>query len=375
MRGRGYWNDFIAILIAALAVIAAIVALNVTGAHGQAAPGVAIIGDSLSDEYRADDNRGGTYGATTFNWLEVLVQLRGLDAGAWGNWGGQQRSGYRHNWSRSGATTDSMVAAGVPASVASQVVAGQVSYLLVMLGPNDFSPSFSTLHNEIYNGTLVEPALSTRLNAIHDRIINTIDTIRSAGTVRVVLSTIIGEGLDHIPVTSAEKTSYLAAYPDGMKRERVFGAQKYVNDRLKLSAATRGVALFDVNAYFVALTIETQANGGALVIGGQRIEANIKGNDPHHMLLGDQWFHPGTVFAGRLANAMFVEPFNACCALGLAPLTDSELLQLAGIQAVPTVTPTPTATNTPVPTATATPLPTATPGVCPCLTPTPMACP
>ena len=39
-------------------------------------PGFGVIGDSNSDEYRADDNRGGLYAATTFNWVEQLVAQR-----------------------------------------------------------------------------------------------------------------------------------------------------------------------------------------------------------------------------------------------------------------------------------------------------------
>lgn len=47
-----------------LASLALLVSLS---AHAQ----VGVIGDSFSDEYRADDNRGGSYAATT---LQITAQ-------------------------------------------------------------------------------------------------------------------------------------------------------------------------------------------------------------------------------------------------------------------------------------------------------------
>src|SRR5688500_20068761 len=50
--------------------------------------GFGLLGDSNSDEYRADDKRGGRqYGDTTLNWMEQLALKRGLNVGPWGTWG------------------------------------------------------------------------------------------------------------------------------------------------------------------------------------------------------------------------------------------------------------------------------------------------
>jgi len=38
--------------------------------------GLGIIGDSQSDEYRADDNRGSNFPSSTLNWVEILEQER-----------------------------------------------------------------------------------------------------------------------------------------------------------------------------------------------------------------------------------------------------------------------------------------------------------
>ena len=48
--------------------------------------GFGIMGDSTSDEYQADDHRGGDYASTTLGWVEQLVKQRDLNFGPWGTW-------------------------------------------------------------------------------------------------------------------------------------------------------------------------------------------------------------------------------------------------------------------------------------------------
>src|SRR5688572_25679629 len=100
--------------------------------------GLGIMGDSNTDEYRANDNRGGSYAATTLNWLEQLVAKRGVQAGSWGTWGEPRRSGYKYNWARSGATAGSMIANGQHTGLAQQITAGEVQYVIIYVGINDF---------------------------------------------------------------------------------------------------------------------------------------------------------------------------------------------------------------------------------------------
>ena len=47
--------------------------------------GIGVLGDSVSDEYRANDDRGGSYRATTLGWTEQLVFRRGLNFGPYAN--------------------------------------------------------------------------------------------------------------------------------------------------------------------------------------------------------------------------------------------------------------------------------------------------
>jgi hypothetical protein len=65
------------------------------------AGGFGVMGDSGSDEYRADDNRGGA-AHRTLNWVELLVRYRGWMP-ADGATGESRRPGYESSWAMSGA--------------------------------------------------------------------------------------------------------------------------------------------------------------------------------------------------------------------------------------------------------------------------------
>jgi hypothetical protein len=115
--------------------------------------GVGILGDSNNDEYRADDNRGGNYSATTLNWVEILVKNRNVNVGEWGTWGEPRRSGYKYNWSRSAARVHDMITAGQHTGLANQVQNGEVKHVVISVGVNDFHVWNGT-YAEVYNGTL-----------------------------------------------------------------------------------------------------------------------------------------------------------------------------------------------------------------------------
>jgi lysophospholipase L1-like esterase len=145
--GRDFWRWLIAAGLTALA------AMQPTAVHAQGAPGFGILGDSASDEYRADDNRGGAYSATTLNWMELLVKHRGLNFGPWGTWSAPRRSGYAYNWARSGATSREIISGGQAAGLAAQVAAGKVSIVVVYAGANDFA-IWNGTYAEVYNGSV-----------------------------------------------------------------------------------------------------------------------------------------------------------------------------------------------------------------------------
>ncbi len=191
------------------------------------------MGDSISDEYRADDNRGGGYGATTLNWMEQLVVRRGLNFGAWGTWGEPRRTGYEYNWARSAATTSSMLEQGQHTGLAQQVAEGKVSIVFVWIGDDDFSLTNGT-YEEIYDGSLSDADLQTKMDQTVDNITTAVDTVLAAGPVKMVLVTLADEGL---------APQALFRYPNPAGRRRFTNAVDQVNIGLKKMASTRGITV------------------------------------------------------------------------------------------------------------------------------------
>jgi hypothetical protein len=104
-----------------------------------------------------------------------------------------------------------------------------------------------------------------------------------------------------------------------------------VNEGLTEMAATRPqVTLYDLGAFAVSLLGRIDADGN-IDVGGELISMVEAGDEPHHAQLGDRRGHPGTVVSGLFANATFVGPFNEAEQLGIAPLTDAEILSHAGL--------------------------------------------
>src|SRR5579871_5269605 len=260
--------------------------LALLGQTGRAAPQKAVVvhlgvmGASTSDEYRADDDRGGAYAATTFNWAELLARYRGVDIGAWGTWGEPRRSGYANNWARSGAVAADLIGEGQAAGVAGQVAAGQVNTVVIYIGGNDFSQG--TNYSDIYNGAISGQALQNKISGIVSSITQAVDTVRAAGAVRIIVDTIADVG---------QLGSMISQFPDPNKRALVTSAITSANNGIKAMAASRsGVVIYDL--YSVVLPYPIDASGN-LAIGGQTIALQSAGNEPHNGTLDGT--HPGTV--------------------------------------------------------------------------------
>ncbi len=309
---------------------------------------IGIIGDSSSDEYRGTDNRGGAYASVTFNWLELLVRYRAVDAGVWGSYSEPRRVGYANNWSRTAATTATMLSTGQHTGLAAQVDAGAIDAVIVWIGSNDFAP-YNGNYLSIYNGTIAGAALDAKIAALVDRVTLALNTVRRTRPVPVVIVTIGDWNNSPLILNNS-------AYSDPTKRARVTAAIQSTNQHLRLLAAQNGAAVFDTDAFTAALL--PRVVNGYLAVGSEQIRLFGVGDEPHNGLLGDS-IHAGTIMNGLLANEV-IAALNTVSPYPLLPFSDSELLQAAGLAA-------PTPTNLP-PTATWYAPPTLTPS----LTPSPM---
>jgi hypothetical protein len=284
-----------------------------------ASPGIGILGDSNSDEYRADDNRGGSYAATTLNWMELLVRRRGLNFGPWGSRGEPRRSGYEYNWARSGATTADMISSGQHTGLAKQVANGKVTRALIYIGTNDFH-IWNHTYDEIYFGTLTGAALQKKIDGIVANIALAVDTLQKAGDVQIAIMNFLD------PAISPD---IVALFPIPQQRQRVSDAIIKVNAGLQSLGASRRVTIISSQGVVQAMLGRIDANG-FLNVGGELINTFAKGNEPHNGRLDDALGHPGTVSSGFLAN-LFIDALNKNLGMAIASFTDQEILNNAGI--------------------------------------------
>lgn len=284
--------------------------LAYTTVRAQAAPVVAVIGDSLSHEYRCI-NRGS---ATAFNWVESLARIRGVSFGAI-----NASNCYAFDYAYQGYTVVGQMS-GMVTSTINAFNAGNINRVIILLGSNDIS-----------NGT--SPA--------------TIEATYSTQAQRLITAGIPAADIliMSVPQQDCASSSWSANITD-------------LNTRLSNIATTKGTAFAPYSAYCSLLNTYNggNPNTGTYNYGGVSISRWGAGCNTTCLKIPDG--HPGTVALAIMANAM-VAPW-----LGIAPMTEAEVLALMGIGASPTHTPSntpsPTATRTPTATPTATNTPTAT---------------
>jgi hypothetical protein len=276
------------------------------------------MGDSDSDEYRAEDNRGGEYSSTTFNWVELLALRRGLNFGCWGTRVEPRRTGFAFNWARSGATAASLLREGQHIGVASQVSAGKVTLVFLHIGSNDF---LRRRYEEIYNDELSDSALERKVADFIDDTMTAVDTVLDAGLVVVVMTEVLDPSLS--PVISLE-------YPSTSGRQRVTDVVEAVNSGLSLMADKRGLVL--VSSHEITKTLlERIDKNGMLRVANYAIDILNRGNGPTHLQLDDEAGHAGTVANALLANAWFVNPVNNSFGTAIVPFSDVEIAAFAGL--------------------------------------------
>lgn len=288
--------------------------------------GLAVIGDSTADEYRADNPRGGEFGAVTFNWVELLAGKDRANLGAWVDSRPEpRRGGYEYNWARSGATTATMIGDGQHTGVADQIRADLVSHVVIQIGINDFY--VNDVAFSIYNDQLTGEALQAFLDGMVANVKLAVGTVKAAGTGDIILAATP----NYLSLGLLPEAELLL--PDDAGRQRVIDAFNYVNQGLSGVAASEEVSFFDFNA---ALAAELDSrydpqDGRLILVGGERIDLSAKGNEPHHLFVDDEYAHPGTVLSGLIAD-LYIEEMNEVFGTGIAPFSDDEILYIAGLQ-------------------------------------------
>jgi phospholipase/lecithinase/hemolysin len=306
---------FIAVAIGSIGYLSVVL----TSAHAPTVTHLGIMGDSASDEYRADDDRGGAYASTTLSWDELLERYRGVNIGRWGTWGGPRRSGYEYNWAHSGATAEDVVNTGQATGLAQQVAAGEVNTVVLYVGANDFA-IWNGAYATIYNGTLADKTLEDYVHSVVSSIATAIDTVRAAGPVNMIVTNLEDGGANPLQ------------FPDPIKRQLVSNSVVSVNAGIRSVVNARpGVALVDLHnaASDPVISSRIDLTNGNLMVADQGISLKSDGDEPHHALLSDGHF--GTVIGCLLANYIFINPLNSQFGQNITLFSDEECLANAGI--------------------------------------------
>jgi hypothetical protein len=284
--------------------------------------GIGILGDSFYDEYQGTDARGGEYRAVTFNLVELLARNRSFHLGAWGDWGEPRRVGYQYNWARSGATSTTMIEMGQHSGLAEHIAAGNVTFVFIGIGSNDFSPYYGDFYERIYNGTMSDDELAQKVAGAIANVTLAVDTVRQAGAQGVAIALFMQWERDPTVPT---------LYPDAKRRQRVAQAIETVNEGPRVMAAERGVAVVNQIEYGTTMLLPNLDAEGYLNVGGERIDFLHHGDEPHHSRLADRE-HVGTVASGLTANYYLIETLNRSFGQAIPPLSEEEILREAGLR-------------------------------------------
>lgn len=280
--------------------------------------GVAVLGDSQADEYRADDSRGLTYASTTLNWVEQLDKFRDVNFGPWGSYGEPRRTGYAYNWARTGATAASMIESGQHIGIASQVKKGEVNLVIIAIGANDYAPYITPDgYDALYAGTIPEARILQKKNRLIADVTTAIDTIRDAGEVRMLLVTIPDWG-HHLGVR--------VAFPLPEQRQAVSTIISETNADLREVASERDIAILDMEDFYTSVFHEGPTE---VTVGNETFSAVLPGDDPRSLFLEDGT-HAGTVLNGLFANAVITK-MNTLLGTTIRPFSQEEILSHAGL--------------------------------------------
>lgn len=281
--------------------------------------GIGVVGDSLSDEYQADDSRGSYLSNDVYNWVELLAEYRGLNFGEWGDGRPEpRRTGYEFNWSKSGATARSVVETGQHTGLADQIKDGRVNYVVIYIGANDFAPYTSNGYPALYSESLNDEQIAEKINSIVVDIRTTIETLQSAGEVSILLLKIPDWG---------NRYSIQQNYPDESSRERVTTAIETVNEKLAELAEEKNLMIADPNDFYTNLIDDS--NDNLIKIGEVELIRDTPSHNPTSEYLSDD-IHFGTIMNGLFAN-FIISKLEQIGSEEIGKFEVNELAEIAGI--------------------------------------------
>lgn len=286
---------------------------------------LAVMGDSLSDEYEET-----SYGSYAENWIEQLEIYAALDLGLTateagqpgGTWGEPRRTQWAYNWARSGANSATLLSEGQHTGLASQVAPAGIDFAIMVIGANDFHPAGAAYVN-IYNGLWSAAAITSYVNGVLANINSALDTVLPTG-VPLVLVNAPDYGIT---------PTVIAAYPNPSQRQNVADAISELNAGMETIAMTRGLVYIDFYSATKVIFGEHASPNASISIGNVSISLSASdtsgGGNPTAGFV-DDGVHPNTTLQGIFANTI-LEALNLGYGAGLALFSESEILAHRGI--------------------------------------------
>ncbi|MEX3966274.1 SGNH/GDSL hydrolase family protein [Paraburkholderia sp. EG286B] len=309
---------------------------------------LAVLGDSNSQAYHdtvmlSDPHaRGGQWRATTWQWTEVLAQLRGdqIDQGKWGVWGTGKyhaiasealgalartppKQDYRYNFAVSGATCSQLMGQSQRQAIRlvdlmdTEPQAWRGGIVLIQIGDNDLSS------HELFDELSRDPAASHPA-AVIDACIKSIGAavalIRKYHPDTYVVLVAGGSDADWPGEFDSWQSAREIANIDA-------GIDRFTNGLRALAAADHHVYVLDFGLWFSTLWGHRDDHGRpnyqTVHLGPGWAITNTSGDDPHNTFLSDT--HAGVVWNALWAQHL-VASLNAAFGLHIKPITDAEVV-------------------------------------------------
>ncbi len=273
--------------------------------------GLAVAGDSWSDEYAAESYNYGR------NWAELLASQRGINLGAAGNYTSDNRgaNGTAFNWAEVGASSIDLLLQLQDISITDQYTAGDVSHAVLMIGNSEFAPG-SEAFTKIADGTWTQSQIDSTVAF-------------TAASVQSAIAVLTGTPIKAIVTTIPDPTMT----PQGRTlftdagRAKVRAAVDFVNTKIKEHAATYHIPVVDLAALSTQILGTPAAPAASRTIGGN-VYTTTGGTSKTNLFISGGVL-PHTVFQAYVANAI-IEGLNVAYNENIPRLTEQQIVSLAG---------------------------------------------
>lgn len=316
---------------------------------------LAVLGDSDSHAFHDAVSlhagtaraRGGKHQASTWQWTEVLAQLRPreIDQGPFGEVGSNgavaylrrnmlgtvlrnRKEDFRYNFAISGAGCSALNARGsgqVPALLDEMARdprgwQAQPAVVVIRIGINDLGKREDL---EAFAADAGGEAGVARAQVCADAVAEAVKTLKSRHPSLNIILVGVLNNVDWPPIH--------ARFQNPAEQAAIARVLDHYDGRLQqIAQATAGVEFFDDRAFFRQHFGARDAAGKPaykrVSLGGKRAVSVTQGDEPYNAVIGDG--HAGTVWNGLWAAAM-VERFNRLPGVDIPPISGIEVARIA----------------------------------------------